>query len=139
MPEVLFPVIRREEGKITMSLARASRGLATTLLAKMGGRRSGRMGKGDPSTRVPDPVFRLPSTISSTHTLPILSEGLETLQDPGCRDRGHGHDGRNARDRLRVGWIDGVRRALNDRRMDVREASEHARYRNEWGTIVTQF
>ena len=30
-------------------------------------------------------------------------------------------------------------RALNDRRMDVREASERARNRNEWRTIVTQF
>ena len=25
------------------------------------------------------------------------------------------------------GWIDGVKRALNDRRMDIREASERAR------------
>ena len=41
-------------------------------------------------------------------------------------------DGRSARGRLRLGWIDGVKRALNDRRMDRREASEHARNRNEW-------
>ena len=34
------------------------------------------------------------------------------------------------------GWS---KRALNDRRMDVREASERARNRNEWQTIVTQF
>ena len=35
--------------------------------------------------------------------------------------------------------MDGVKRALNDRRMDVREASKCARNRNEWRTIVTQF
>ena len=37
------------------------------------------------------------------------------------------------------GWMDGVKRALNDRRMDIREASERARNRNEWRMIVTQF
>ena len=36
-------------------------------------------------------------------------------------------------------WMDGVRRAMNDKRMDVREVIEHARNRNEWRTIVTQF
>ena len=36
-------------------------------------------------------------------------------------------DGRSARGRPRFGWIDGVNRALNDRRMDMREASERAR------------
>ena len=35
--------------------------------------------------------------------------------------------------------MDGVKRALNDRRIDVREASERAMNRNEWRTIVTQF
>ena len=30
------------------------------------------------------------------------------------------------------------KKSLNDRRMDVREASERARNRNEWRTIVTQ-
>ena len=35
--------------------------------------------------------------------------------------------------------MDGVKRALNDRRMDIREASEHVRDRNEWQMIVTQF
>ena len=35
--------------------------------------------------------------------------------------------------------MDGVKRALNDRRMDMREASERARNRNEWRMIVTQF
>ena len=39
--------------------------------------------------------------------------------------------------RPRFGWMDGVKRALNDRRMDVREASEHARNRNEWQMIVS--
>ena len=48
-------------------------------------------------------------------------------------------DGRSARGRPRLGWMDGVKRALNDRRMDVREASECTRNRNEWRTIVTQF
>ena len=41
-------------------------------------------------------------------------------------------DGRGARGRPRFGWMDGVKRALNDRRMDIREASERARNRNEW-------
>ena len=48
-------------------------------------------------------------------------------------------DGRSARGRPRFGWMDGVKRALNDRKMDVREASEHARDRNEWRMVVTQF
>ena len=48
-------------------------------------------------------------------------------------------DGRSARGRPRFGWMDGVKRALNDRRMDIREASERARNRNEWRVIVTQF
>ena len=48
-------------------------------------------------------------------------------------------DGKSARGRPRFGWMDEVKRALNDRRMDVREASESARNRNEWRTIVTQF
>ena len=46
-------------------------------------------------------------------------------------------DGRSARGRPRFGWMDGVNRALNDRRMDMREASERARNRNEWRMIVT--
>ena len=41
-------------------------------------------------------------------------------------------DGRSARGRPRFGWMDGVKRALTDRRMDMREASERARNRNEW-------
>ena len=48
-------------------------------------------------------------------------------------------DGRSVRGRPRFGWMDGVKRALNDRRMDIREASERARNRNEWRMIVTQF
>ena len=48
-------------------------------------------------------------------------------------------DGRSARGRPRFGWLDGVKRALNDRRMDMREASERARNRNEWWMIVMQF
>ena len=31
-------------------------------------------------------------------------------------------DGRSARGRPRFGWMDGVKRALNDRRIDIREA-----------------
>ena len=41
-------------------------------------------------------------------------------------------DGRSARGRPRFGWMDGVKRALNDKGMDVREAKECARNRNEW-------
>ena len=41
-------------------------------------------------------------------------------------------DGRSARGRPRFEWMDGVKRALNDRKMDVREASERARNRKEW-------
>ena len=48
-------------------------------------------------------------------------------------------DGRSARGRPRFGYIDGVKRALNDGRMDMREASERARNKNEWRIIVTQF
>ena len=48
-------------------------------------------------------------------------------------------DRRSARRRPRFGWMDGVKRVLNDRRMDVREASERARNRNEWRTIVSPF
>ena len=47
-------------------------------------------------------------------------------------------DGRNARGRHRFGWMEGVKKALNDRSMSVREASERARNRNEWRAIVTQ-
>ena len=48
-------------------------------------------------------------------------------------------NGRSARGRPRFGWTDGVKRALKDRGMDVREASALARDRNEWRMIVTQF
>ena len=41
-------------------------------------------------------------------------------------------DGGSARGRPRFGWMDGVKRAVNDGRMDIREASERARNRNEW-------
>ena len=44
-------------------------------------------------------------------------------------------DGRSARGRPRLGSMDGVKRGLND----IREASEHARNRNEWRMILTQF
>ena len=48
-------------------------------------------------------------------------------------------DGRSARGRPRFGWMAGLKRALNDRRMDIREASERARNRNGWRMIVMQF
>ena len=48
-------------------------------------------------------------------------------------------DGRSARRRPRFGWMGGVKRALNDRRIDMRETSERTRNRNEWRMIVTQF
>ena len=41
-------------------------------------------------------------------------------------------DGRSARLRPRFEWMDGVKRALNGKRMNVREASECAKNRNEW-------
>ena len=41
-------------------------------------------------------------------------------------------DGRSARGMPRFGWMDVVKRVLNGRRMDVREAIERARNRNEW-------
>ena len=47
--------------------------------------------------------------------------------------------GRGARGRPRFGWMDGVKRAIRDRGMDVREARERARDRNEWRAVVTQF
>ena len=48
-------------------------------------------------------------------------------------------DGRSTRGRPRFGWTDGVKRGLNDSMIDVREASERARNRKEWQTIVMQF
>ena len=45
-------------------------------------------------------------------------------------------DGRNVRGRPRFGWIDGVKKAVNDWGMDVREAKECAKNRNEWREIV---
>ena len=47
-------------------------------------------------------------------------------------------DGRSARGRHMFRWMDVVKRALNDRRIDMREASERARNRNEW-RMMTQF
>ena len=47
--------------------------------------------------------------------------------------------GRSTRGRPRFGRMDGVKRALNDGRMDVRKASESTRNKNEWQTIATQF
>ena len=46
-------------------------------------------------------------------------------------------DGRSARGMPRFGWMDGIKRALNDRRMDIREASKRTRNRKEWRMIVT--
>ena len=48
-------------------------------------------------------------------------------------------EGRGIQGRPRIGWMDGIRRALSDRRMNTREANERERKRNEWGTFVTQF
>ena len=39
---------------------------------------------------------------------------------------------RSARGRPGFGWMDEVKKALNNRRMDVREASERAKSRNGW-------
>ena len=48
-------------------------------------------------------------------------------------------DGRSARGRPRFGWMDGVKRALNDRRMDMREASKRARNRNDCDAVLIGF
>ena len=45
-------------------------------------------------------------------------------------------DGGSARGRPRFGWMGGVKRALKDRRMDIREASERARNRNDCDTVL---
>ena len=47
-----------------------------------------------------------------------------------------GVDGRSVRGRPRFGWMDGVKKALNERDLDVREARERARNRSEWRAIV---
>ena len=52
------------------------------------------------------------------------------------QDFDRSYDGRSARGRPRFGWMDGVERALNDRRMDIREASERARNRNECDAVL---
>ena len=36
----------------------------------------------------------------------------------------------------RFGWMDEVKRALNDRRMDMREASERARNRSDCDAVL---
>ena len=46
-------------------------------------------------------------------------------------------EGRGARGRPRFGWMEGVKKALKDR-MDVNEAKERARNRNEWRRMVMQ-
>ena len=71
----------------------------------------------------------------------VLGRGLERMDNERLLKKVMNAkvDGRNARGRPRFGWMDGVKRALNDRRMDIREASERARNRNEWRMIVTQF
>ena len=45
---------------------------------------------------------------------------------------------RGARGRPRLGWMDGVKRALRERGINVTEAKERARNRNEWRVIVGQ-
>ena len=44
-------------------------------------------------------------------------------------------EGRGARGRPRFGWMDGVNNALKNK-MDVREAKERARKRNEWRRVI---
>ena len=48
-------------------------------------------------------------------------------------------NGRGARGRPRLGGMDGVKRALQERGMDMGEARERARDRNDWRAIVRQF
>ena len=47
-------------------------------------------------------------------------------------------DGQRTRGRPRAGWMDGVKKALNKKSMNVTEARERARNRNEWRAIVNQ-
>ena len=47
--------------------------------------------------------------------------------------------GRSVRGRTRLGWMDGMKRTMTDRRVDVKEASERDRNRNEWRMTVMQF
>ena len=46
-------------------------------------------------------------------------------------------DGRSARGRPMFGWMDGVKGALNDMRMDMRETTERTRNRKAWRMIDT--
>ena len=48
-------------------------------------------------------------------------------------------NGRGARGRPRLGWMDGVKRVLREKGMDLREARERARDRNDWRAVVRQF
>ena len=48
-------------------------------------------------------------------------------------------NGTGAWGRPRLGWMDGAKRVLQDRGVDVREARELARDRNDWRAIVRQF
>ena len=47
-------------------------------------------------------------------------------------------EGRSARGRPKFGWKDGVKRAVEDRGLNVLDACERARNRSEWRAIVTQ-
>ncbi|XP_068202174.1 uncharacterized protein [Palaemon carinicauda] len=40
-------------------------------------------------------------------------------------------DGRNTRGRARFGWMDGMKKAVDDRRIDVKEEKEHVRNSNK--------
>lgn len=65
---------------------------------------------------------------------------MERMEDERLTKRvmKSGVSGVQARGRPRFGWIDGVKRALNDRGLRMEEAKEIARDRNEWKYRVTQ-
>merc|ERR1712035_41618 len=48
-------------------------------------------------------------------------------------------NGRGARGRPRLGWMDGLERVLREKGMDLREAKERARDRNDWRAVMRQF
>ena len=41
------------------------------------------------------------------------------------------------RDRLRFGWVDGIKRALGERGMSVEQSRQNALDRRRWESIVT--
>lgn len=45
-------------------------------------------------------------------------------------------DGRTPRKRPKFGWMNGIKRVLSERRLNMKSMGVHVRNRNEWGEIV---